>query len=134
MTYYFDKFGAELGETSKLRNDPTALAQRLTELEHRLVRDVSIAAEWDGFPADLRESIHRLILRHGVMAEGCDNERAAESVEEHVREISYLAGYLHDVFHALAERHLDGFSDDPTVPLRNLVDEASEYRVSLRQK
>lgn len=130
MTFYFDKFGNELDDVWRQNPDLTGI-EKIRALEHRLVRDVSIATEWPGFPADLREAIHRIILRHGVESEGCDNEKV-ETWADHYREVSYLAARLHDLFHALAQRGLEGFSDDPTVPLRNLVDDAAAYRRTLK--
>lgn len=68
MTAYFDDLGGALQRSRQLigSNHECDADFDLRTLEETLVYDVTLCLESPGFPADLREKGHRIILQHGV--------------------------------------------------------------------
>ena len=71
----------------------------------------------------VRDYIVALLL-NDRFAKGADYE----SFEAHCAGINSLVWDLHTVFHEVAKRHLDNFSDDPRTPLRVVYARGEERR------
>lgn len=138
MTAYFDDVDARLrelterwGEAVWVWRDDYALEQ----LDRTIVTDVSCCAEWSGFPVDLRDLVHEVVLRHSVVAQprgavmACPNY---ETTPARIRGMVKLSKELHDVFHVVGSRRLAGFSDDPKEPLIALAAVGEDRRTSMR--
>lgn len=126
MTAYFD---AKHEQVSAILKEGEAGYRKIAALEAELVWDVTLASEAPGFPEDLRDEINKLVLKYGaeslpVNAKGADYF----SFEGHCAGINSLVWDLHTVFHDVAKRHLDGFSDDPRTPLRIIYARGEERR------
>lgn len=128
MTHYFDSFGTELGAV----NIPAQGASPLLELERRLVGDVGLCTQMPGFPMDIRMSIHRVIALWSVATREAElPETPAETEEDHLHRLGFMAHDLHTLFHNLNLRKIPGFTDDPLAPVRYARVAASEFRVAL---
>jgi hypothetical protein len=133
MTAYFDTAGERLSIAIRTRaSNAMALAAELDEIDFKLVEDVSICSEFPEFPDDLREGLHRTILRWSAAGQPVNATGPCyETPQEHAYGIGNLISGLHTIFHELAERRLTGFSDDPRTPLRILYSRAEERREGL---
>lgn len=130
MTAYFDEIGTALGLAQKLENE-RALDKLLREIEEALVYDVTLCFESPGFPADLREKGHRIVLKHGVHTRPINDAThpTVESLYDVFKAISSMASDLHDLFHAVCRR--EGLSDDPRSPMRVLFTRGEQFREDL---
>ncbi len=131
MTQYFDHKIALLSKI-KLLLDPSFDA--LDSVDTSVVFDVSVCSEMPEFPKDLRERIHKTVLKYSAACQPVNTPGPCyETFEDHARGIISMVDELHTVFHDLAERGVNdptlrGFSDDPTLPLRILYSRAEEKR------
>lgn len=133
MTAYFDAMGerfAQIERTFDWHSQASWDALEAWELE--LVRDVTLAAESPGMPADIREAIHDCVLRYGVRSLPVNhrgNDWPDGNEQWHLlSSLGNLSSSLHDIFHELCRKHLDGFSDDPRMPMRVLFSKGEEFR------
>lgn len=136
MTAYFDTFASEVDKAVRL--DAAAPQEerqweRLAELEERIVREVTLAVELPGFPADLRLAAHRAMVVHGVTTQpqSCFPAWADISdpleLAEHLRR---MGSDLHTVFHALSRREI-GETDDPTARAREYLSAGEDARLAI---
>lgn len=128
MTAYFDTHHDLVAgiarEISALGEDGAVVAgvlEKLDAAEAKLVFDVTLAAEWPGCPENIRDAIHRTVLRHGIQAQppgvhGPDYGDLAAMA----RGLENMGSDLHTIFHALGSRRLEHFTDDPRTPLHSL--------------
>jgi len=136
MTAYFDNLGSALLQARELEGD-LKLDNRLREIEEGLVYDVTLCFESPGFPADLRERGHRIILKHGVHTRPLNDAThpTVDSLYDAFRAVAQMGSDLHDLFHAVCRRETDeglvGFSDDPRSPMRVLACRGEEFRENL---
>lgn len=78
-------------------------ARALAEIEGELVRDVTVRVMFPDFPEDLREAIHRTVLRYGVtMIPDLAYPADFETFQEHQARLHTLSGDLHTIFHEVA--------------------------------
>lgn len=148
MTYYFDRFGLDLAaleaEWKKGWAEPGILPNgfarkvqgALTDLERRIVEDVTIAAEWPDFPVDLRTKVHSVVLAHAVEMRPtyANTNYAVEEVGDVFRELQNLGADLHTVFHQVSERDVRPFSDDPRACIRTLYARGEQARENMAQE
>ncbi len=124
MTTYFDTMSREL-DLVRIRHAPTLLRWRYLEdinqrageagsfdylqaygtIERRVVSDCTFAAMQPEFPADLREQVHRVVLRHGIETMP-DNAPPAdfETEAEHHHRLQNLVNDMHSIWHDVAHR------------------------------
>lgn len=125
MTYYFDKAGQDL----------TACGHDFEKLrlwEQKLVEDVTIAAAWPDMPEDLTAAIHKAVLAHAMTAVPVNCKSPDfRSFHEAISSLHTLCSDLHDIFHSLARRGLEGWNDSPLTPLRMLFARGEEVREQL---
>ena len=133
MTAYFDDLAKQLHDAYG------ATEAELEALERALVRDVTLAAESDGFPTDLRDAIHRAICRHGVWTRP-DNDRYNPRIDAGTgavrAELRSLTESLHGTFHEVARRAHDdgsGRNDNPRSAMDRVLARGEEYREMLAQ-
>jgi hypothetical protein len=138
MTAYFDSRHEEINKLAA--NDINTagvqgaydLMRRLVELESAIVWDVTIAAEMPGFPEDLRDQVHRVVLKYGTetlpvnMPPGTGAQY--DEFPDHCRGLNSMVWDLHTIFHEVAKLQLGGFSDDPRCPLRIIYSRGDERR------
>lgn len=110
------------------------LCSAFEAIERKLVFDVTVAAALPGFPADLADAVHRVVLRHGVttlpdVAEPAD----FETDEEHRRRLFYLSGDLHSIFHEVGTRCWPMLSDNPLMGIHRVFDAGEERRIALAE-
>ncbi len=135
MTAYFDSKHEDLAKlaavdiTALVGEDVSTHYRKLVELEGLIVWDVTLATEMPGFPEDLREQVHKLVLKYGTETQPVNSHGPEyEEFADHCKGINSLVWDLHTVFHEVAKRQLDGFSDDPRTPLRILYARGEEHR------
>ena len=128
MTEYFDDVGRQL---TSLDLKDNKVYDKLQQIEWKLVSDVSICSQLPGFPEDLRDAIDLTIMERGIYSTPPVRgfpQGDAEDLEDHRRKLFDLGGDLHTLFHDVASRGLDRFSDSPTCPVRCLFADAEERR------
>lgn len=135
MTAYFDRAGVALRE-AVTGMQQTGATQPILDIEERVVRDVTVCVMMPGFPEDLATKVHLKILDRAIEARPVNRENhphagAFESIYDAVEEINALIFDLHTIFHELAERRLEGFSDDPLCPFRVLYAKGEAVRESM---
>lgn len=135
MTAYFDRAGVALRE-AVTGMQQTGATQPILDIEERVVRDVTVCVMMPGFPEDLARRVHLKILDRAIEARPVNRENhphagAFESIYDAVEEINALIFDLHTIFHELAERRLEGFSDDPLCPFRVLYAKGEAVRESM---
>lgn len=136
MSSYFDDTDHRLREAK-----PTDQAEwdglpcsAFEAIERKLVFDVTVAAALPGFPADLADAIHRVVLRYGVVALPDVAEPADfETDEEHRRRLFYLSGDLHSIFHEVGRRCWPTLSDNPRLGVIRVFDAGEERRIALAE-
>lgn len=142
MTSYFDDIDRELNDALRAwlrRTDPAAevrfYAEVFDEIEIRMVNDCTFAAESDGFPADLRDAIHKAVLRSGVRTLPNEAEPADfETEREHMDRLHALSADLHSIFHAVAHRDLpNGVTDGPLLWRQLVLNKGEERRTELAE-
>lgn len=127
MTSYFDKAHTDLRAARRL--DTWEMLQAFDAIESLVVYDCTLAALTPGFPEDLRKNVHAVVLKYGVTTLPCNAPPADfETSDDHLRRLGDLVWHLHSVFHDVAHRGLDGFSDSPTFPLRRIYALGEEER------
>ncbi len=130
MTHYFDKTGEDLSDALRLQGRERVEA--FERIEGKLVFDCTIAAMMPGFPADLRLNVHETVNRWAVSMLPVNAPPADfETEQEHYRRLVELSEDLHSVFHEVARRCLDGFSDQPDMPMRRIYALGEEEREKL---
>lgn len=135
MTAYFDQLGTQLSLARALPQDKAHY--RLIEIEERLVYDVTLCFESPGFPPDLRDKGHRIILKHGVHTRPLNDAThpTVDSCDDAISAVAQMGSDLHNLFHAVCRRETDeglvGFSDDPRAPMRVLACRGEEFRENL---
>lgn len=136
MTAYFDAKGTLFGQIEKrLGADWIREGLYLLEqLDTDVVTDVTVCAACEGFPIDLAEAVHRTVLKYSAACQPV-NSTAPEYDEpwQHVQGIGNMLSDLHTIFHEVARRDLEGFSDDPRSPLRALYAKGEEVRERLAE-
>jgi len=135
MTSYFDdkheRLHAAEGAFHRT-GDHAAFAKALDEIDTEVVHGVTICSEMPGFPEDLRDRLHLIVLKHSVASLPVNCLIPGyESEEDHARGIHRLVLDLHTLFHDVARRQLDRFSDDPLTPLRCLYASGEGRREAL---
>lgn len=137
MTAYFDSKHEQLRRFDITRDD---VWRPIEEFELRLVWDVTLAAEWPGMPEDLRDAIHQCVLKYGIASQplievdGDLRQRSGPSpdtLQEHVDLLHRFIWDLHSIFHEVAKRNPDGFSDSPEAPLRCLFSQGETRREAM---
>ncbi len=131
MSVYFDEFAQKIARVNGL---PSAVRHDMLRiLEEELVFDVTVAAEWPGFPADLRDEAYQVILDHGVETQppGHCGVLDLRNVNDYLSELCTMAGDLHTVFHSVAERQLSDFTDNPRMPLLLRAADGQERRARM---
>lgn len=137
MTSYFDSRHEELRKVEEsIRTTPEAMREHAAAIEtidSGVVWDVTLAAEMPGFPEDLRLQVHNIVLKYTAACQPINSKNRPdyESIEDHTRSIHEMIWDLHTVFHGVAERKLQGFSDDPRAPLRVIYARGEEERERL---
>jgi hypothetical protein len=137
MTNYFDSRHEELRRVEEaIKARPEAVSEHATAIEAIdavVVWDVTIAAELPGFPDDLRLQVHNVVLKYTAACQPVNSKNLPdyESIEDHARAIHKMIWDLHTVFHEVAERKLQGFSDDPRAPLCALYTRGEKERERL---
>lgn len=133
MTSYFDDWDAQLIALERAHPTIWTAGEAIHKLEAKLVYDVTVATECDRFPADLRNRVNAVVRMRAVYCRTVNdmtNPRVDEPAD-HYRELARMSHDLHTIFHRLAERRLDGFSDSPLSPLRVLFSRSEERRERL---
>jgi len=125
MTHYFDDAHAQLDAIDLDSHD---FYIELEQLEQRVVFDCTVCAQAPDFPEDLREAIHKTVLKYGVRSLPVDADRDFEHVEQHVRFLGRLFSGLHTIFHTLAYRRLEIWWDSPLAYVRRLYTDGEEIR------
>ena len=125
MTYYFNRIDQSLTAADM------ATGEGLKRIEHELVRDVTICAESPGCPEDIRDKIHALVLKYGVVSQPINAEPRDLSPRAHREELYRLSAELHGVFHTLCQRRLEDFSDNPRLPVLCLEGRGEARREAL---
>lgn len=131
MTAYFDDIQNEL---HMLRNLHPTMEVRddLRDLEYKMVRDCTIAAESPEFPGDLRIKIHRLILMKSVNFQPLnipmEHEHDLDEFTEDVDKIRSLCSDLHSIFHEVARHEDCPYLDNPLAPMHILYARGEEVR------
>lgn len=135
MSSYFDKWDSE---QRRIKSLPQGLVRQDAHREHelKLVWDITLCVESPGCPEDIRDAAYRIMLRYGVHSLPSTYGFAAdnpdvESEDDEYRSVGNMSTELHTTFHALAERGLEGFSDNPILPLRNLFGEGEARRLDM---
>ncbi len=127
MTAYFDRIDSEIHATRSLPEWKKASA--LEKIERRLVHDVTIAVELPGFDEDLREAVHRVVMRYGVATLPINAPRADfEFNDEYGQRLASMASDLHTIFHGWCSRNLAEHSDDPRARLQAFYVQGEERR------
>ena len=127
MTAYFDDMGEKLSAIDLAAPDYYI---QLTDFEHLLVSEVTVCSEFPGFPEDLRTELNLLLLAKGIstLPIGVEEQVEPEGPQHWVSCLHGLTWDIHTLFHKVAMRHLDGFSDSPLTPLRCLAAQSEERR------
>jgi len=126
VSSYFDKFDLILRAVDL---ESPYITEDLSQLEERLVQEVSLCGEHPYFPPDLKAQLHQIILGHDVSAIGRQlGTSVTEPPEDHLKRIRHMSTDLHTLFHALAQRGIRGLTDNPLSFLQYLKTQASEYR------
>jgi hypothetical protein len=133
MTQYFDDFQREVDSFDRSVGFPsTTEADRVRELEHRLVFDCTVTAQAPEFPANLREAIHQTILRGAVHCQPMntppDLVADFEVFSEHLDRLSRLGSDLHSIFHEVARDESCPFYDNPRAWVLMKASEGEEVR------
>ena len=103
MTAYFDQAHEDLRGARGMGYG--AMVERFDAVETRVVHDCTVAAMFPEFPPDLREAIHRVVLRYGIQTLPVNAPPADfDTPDEHKRRLDCLVGDLHSVFHELGGR------------------------------
>lgn len=131
MTAYFDAYAEKIGALRDLdrRGDGKAQEKAKWVLE-RLHYEVCLCMSEPGFPSDLRDAVHLVFAKHdpeplpGVMRDFDDNEAWFSAVLQ-------VGSDLHSLFHELARRGIEGFSDSPLTPSHGRVNREESYRIEL---
>ena len=129
MTTYFDRISSAIDDTRRLPE--FAMTDALETIETRMVFDATIAAELPGFPDDLRDAIHRVVLRYGVATLPVNAPPAdVEHDNEYAQRLADMGSDLHDIFHAYA-RTSPECSDSPRSRLQMYYAQGEERREAL---
>lgn len=136
MTTYFDNRSRELRDIERvLCGGETTPAQwqaaydKLAELDSRVVRDVTIAAESPGMPPPLARRIHEIVLRCSVTCQPLNGTGPDfETIAGHCGFVRDLIECLHSTFHDVGRSCARGFSDSPIAPLNDLFARGEEAR------
>ena len=124
MTQYFDEIDSAI---ASIHAYDAFAAEQLGKIEQQLVYDVVLATTFEGFPLDLRDAIDLAIRVYGVETRPqLDLATYFITFAEHRNLIRNLSSRFHDIFHALVQRQLDGFSDSPRIPPLRAVALAQE--------
>lgn len=131
MTAYFDDCARQIHEASvklRLPSENFAALEALRLIEEKMVFDVTVAAMLPGFPADCREMIHKVVLKHGVHTRPVNAPEADyEDDSQYVSRMRELEGGLHSVFHEVAHA-LGGGWDNPLVGIRRIYAQGDAER------
>lgn len=127
MTYYFDDKHEKLTKIADLGDH-----KGVRDIDAEVVRDVSLACGFDGFPEDLEKRIHLIVLKYSVECQPVNSVGPDyETFDAHVKGIHAMIWDLHTVFHDLAMRRIESFGDDPRTPLHTLYAKVEERREAL---
>lgn len=136
MTTYFDMAHGRIRGLLDMYVDDiehTDVGIELDAIESDVVRDVTICAEWPGMPADLRDAIHRTVLRYASNEQprGAHNSDAPDYADNRARAIGLteMVNHLHSVFHGVSR--LPGFTDSPRSPIGGLDDDGDDRRARM---
>lgn len=133
MTAYFDAQITRLRvlQDATYADDPDAFG-RLVDLDRAVVWDVTLAVESPGCPEDLREAVHRVVLRYSLQSQSED-----QPGPDYEDDATYACGLvemverLHSIFHELGQRGLDDFTDSPRTPIEALYFRGEGRRAEL---
>lgn len=130
MTAYFDTLNNEIHAA---RQGPEhAMADVLEAIERRLVFDVTVAAELPGFPVVLRDAVHRVVLRYGVVTLPDNAPRADfEHDDEYGQRLASMNDDLHTLFHAYALTYGVVCGDDPRNRMQEFATRGDERREAM---
>lgn len=136
MTTYFDNIRSELNQLA-CASDNGTVYDRLEAIEKRMVRDVTLCAEWPGCPPQIRQAIHASVLRYSTTAQirGCILRPTADYADtaENITGIINLCEELHSAFHSLSHLNLAGFNDSPLTPLLHLEGVGEDAREAMSE-
>lgn len=141
MTTYFDDLSSKI---DGLRREALCaddgysdeIAAALDVVERDVVRDVTLCAEWPGCPENVRDAIHRSLLKFSPHAQPIN---ALPQCPEYADldalcgGLDTMASRLHTIFHDLGNLHLDDFNDDPRMPLWRLIGVGDDRRESMAE-
>lgn len=141
MTHYFDDTDRQISDAATLAGQQAQ--ERLRQIEHKLIFDVSVCVMMSGFPESLRVEANKIMLEHAVEWRPCnslDNPRVQE-LHDHIEELYKMSCDLHTLFHRVVnEWEIPGllpdgayFSDDPTRLLRALATQAEAEREEMAE-
>ena len=134
MTAYFDKHHTDLADLEKrvIAGDYEAYNQT-EQLLDKLHFDICLCISLPGFPSDLRDACHLLFAKYFFEPIAGINKNYEDDTGI-FKDANHLVWDLHSVFHDLGNRHIDGFDDKPSSPLRRRVSTEEEYRIELLRK
>lgn len=93
---------------------------------------MTVAAELPGFPVALRDAVHRVVLRYGVVTLPDNAPRADfEYNDEYAQRLASMNDDLHTLFHAYARTEGVVCGDDPRNRMREFATRGDERRVAM---
>lgn len=131
MTTYFDQKHEELRIIEELGQEKGS--RQLADFDAAIVWDLTLAAEFPGFPVDLRFRVHKLILQYSTECQPVNAKEHPDydGWDEHCRALNKFVWDAHSIFHDVVQRNIPGFTDDPRAPLRAVFTRGEEYREQL---
>lgn len=133
MSAYFDAKAAALLALSHVYNSGTLgydqFTSQMQKIEEAITGDVSVCVMWPGFPTDIKEQVFTAFITYSEQMQTrfevhIPNPRARlrdyADEKEQMRGIITMTNLLHDLFHDLAKRKLEGFSDSPFEPMQHI--------------
>lgn len=141
MTAYFDKIDQDLYDISEFYDQYSEeyLIHQYLRIDEKLVRDTSIALEiirgmppvaFDKLSTNMYMKIHECILKNSL-TENDDLLKKCENSKDYHNYIRNLSFQLHSFWHGLARLNI-GVSDSPKSVIKNLEDDARDFRESLK--
>lgn len=142
MTAYFDKIDQDLYDISEFydQHSEEYLIFQYLRIDEKLVRDTSVALEiimrmpavaFDKLSTNMYMKIHECILKNSL-TENDDLLNKCENSKDYHNYIGNLSFQLHSFWHSLARLDI-GVSDSPKSVIKNLEDDAKDFRESLRK-
>lgn len=135
MTAYFDQKHDEVRKAKELalEKETEIVGMGMLEMiDRQVVHDVSVCTEAPGFPSEMREPIHRTILKGSFSCQPSNQKSQDfpnyEDVEDFFTGIEKMIWELHTHFHNVALLGHEDFWDDPRSYVMRLASKADQYR------